>query len=194
MGTTASTYDSSKSRYSIWFVPAEESVFGELQNTIDSISSRYSTPSFEPHITLMAGISGIEDSVLENTHYIASRIDRCMVAFGSVGRSKEYFRSLFVRIQKNAEIERAADLAKEVFEKYYTREYTPHLSFVYADMHDSQKDRIIEECGLVPLVRRLSTFTIGSLSLYYTYGKVDEWQKIREFRLTYHVKEARSML
>lgn len=194
MGTTAGASDSSKSRYSIWLMPAKESVFGELQDTINSISSKYSTPSFEPHVTLMAGISGTEDSVLESTHYLASRIYRCMVAFGSVGRSREYFRSLFVRVQKNTEIEMAAELAKEVFEKYYTREYTPHMSFLYADMQDSQKDRIIEEFGLVPLVRRLGAFTAGSLSLHYTYGRIDEWQKIREFRLTDHVKEAKSML
>ena len=194
MGTTAGASDSSKSRYSIWLIPAEERVYGELQNTINSISRQYSTPKFEPHVTLMAGISGTEESVLESTQYLASRIDRCMVALGSVSRSREYFRSLFVRIQKNMEIERAAELAKEVFEKYYTREYTPHMSFLYADMQDGQKDRIIEEFGLVPLVRRLGAFTAGSLSLYYTYGRVDEWQRIREFRLADHVKEAKSIL
>ena len=97
-------------------------------------------------------------------------------------------------MQKNKEIESAADLAKEVFERYYTREYTPHLSFVYADIPDSQKDRIIEEYGLVQLVRKISAFTIGKLSLYYTYGRVDEWQKIREFELMNPVKEARSIL
>jgi hypothetical protein len=194
MGTNANISDSSKSRYSIWLMPAEENVFGELQNTINSISNRYSTPSFEPHVTLMAGISGIEDNVIDSTHYLASRIDRCMVELGSIGRSREYFRSLFVRVQKNKEIESAADLAKEVFERYYTREYTPHLSFVYADIPDSQKDRIIEEYGLVQLVRKISAFTIGKLSLYYTYGRVDEWQKIREFELMNPVKEARSIL
>ncbi len=184
----------SRSKYSLWLMPSEEKVFGELQDTINSISRQYSTPKFEPHVTLMAGISGTEESVLESTQYLASRIDRCMVALGSVGRSREYFRSLFVRIQKNTEIERAAELAKEVFEKYYTREYTPHMSFLYADMQDSQKDRIIDEFGLVPLVRRLGAFTAGSLSLYYTYGRVDEWQRIREFRLADHVKEAKSIL
>lgn len=194
MGTTAGTSDSSKSRYSLWLMPAEENVFGELQSTINSISSRYSTPSFEPHVTLMAGISGTENNVIESTLYLAGRIDRCMVALGSIGRSREYFRSLFVRVQKNEEIERAADLAKEVFERYYTREYTPHLSFMYADMEDNQKDKIIEEYGLVPLVRRLSTFTVGRLSLYYTYGRVNEWQKVREFSLMNPVKEARSIL
>ena len=194
MGTTAGTSDSSKSRYSIWLMPAEENVFGELQSTINSISSRYSTPSFEPHVTLIAGISGIEDTVIESTHYLASRIDRSMVELGSIGRSREYFRSLFVRVQKNMEIEMAADLAKEVFERYYTREYTPHLSFMYADMQDSQKDKIIEEYGLVQLVRRLGAFTIGKLSLYYTYGRVDDWHRVREFRLVNPVKEARSIL
>ncbi len=194
MGTVTVTPDSSKSRYSIWLMPAEESVFDELQHTINEISNRYSTPSFEPHITLMAGISGIEDSVIENAHYLASRIDRCTVALGSIGRSREYFRSLFIRVQKSMEMERAADLAKEVFERYYTREYTPHLSFMYADMQDGQKDKIIEEYGLVPLVRRLRAFTIGKLGLYYTYGRADGWQKVREFRLMNPVKEARSVL
>lgn len=191
MGVTASASGISKSRYSVWLMPAEGEVFDELQNTINSISKSYSTPSFEPHVTLMAGMPGTEDSVLDGTRSLASRIDGFMVELGGVGRSREYFMSLFVRVQKNKGIERATDLAKEVFGGYYTREHAPHMSFVYADMPDSQKNKIIEEYGLVPLVRRLSAFTIGKLSLYHTYGRVDEWQKVREFELMDPVKEAK---
>ena len=50
--------------YSVWLMP-EESAFKDLQKTIFDLADKYKTTSFDPHITIIGGVSGSEEGFLK---------------------------------------------------------------------------------------------------------------------------------
>lgn len=172
-----------KRGYSIWLVPKDDAVFVRLYNVIKAIGKQYSTPMFEPHITLIGSLLGSEQEVMEKTASLAGRIKPYTATFGNVDQFDEYFKALIVRMQKTPEVMESNRMAREVFVKQGSTGYMPHLSLMYADLPKETKDKIIKDYELEAVVKKLKPFTIGELSLHYTTGKAGEWHKVRDFKL-----------
>lgn len=171
------------SAYSLWLTPSKGAALEELQNTINDISKRYSTPAFPPHVTLIGRISGPELMMMDRTATIASRIRQLRVAFGTIDKTDEYFRSLFIRIRKTEEIDGAASVARKVFGEEHRAEYMPHMSLMYADMPVEKKESIAVEYGLQGLAERIGSVAIDRISVYRTSADVGKWKWIRDFEL-----------
>ena len=69
--------------------------------------------------------------------------------------------------------------ARQMFVDYNKREYIPHMSLVYGDFIEEKKQQIISELGNVK-----AEFIADKIYVYDTSGKPDEWEKIKEYKLT----------
>lgn len=62
--------------YSVWMTPSDDKdTFQKLKNTISHFSSTYDTPTFEPHVTLIGGISGLtQDQAIDTCKNLSNSI------------------------------------------------------------------------------------------------------------------------
>ncbi|GAK60296.1 2 3 cyclic phosphodiesterase [Candidatus Vecturithrix granuli] len=132
--------------YSIWILPPEP-VFDRLAQIITQISKQYSTPSFEPHVTLLGNLSLLEQEVSSKTQQLANFLKPFTLHLTTAGLLNEYFRSLFINIEKTEELMEAHQKARTLFRSGREPEFFPHLSLMYGNFSREIKEKIIAEIG-----------------------------------------------
>ena len=70
--------------YTLWLEP-EGAVQNDLQNRIASFARRGGTPTFLPHVTLLGGIRGDEETLIERTRKLAKDASSIPVRTTTVG-------------------------------------------------------------------------------------------------------------
>jgi len=164
--------------YSIWFMPSGE-VYNRLADLISKLSNEYSTPKFEPHITLIGEVIGLEDEIIEKTSQLADLIKPYSIKLTAVDYLEDYFKCLFVRAEKTDELMKANSKARDIFNRQEDPEYTPHLSLMYGAFPAEVKREIIEKIG-----KELNLdFEVGSIHLFKTEGGAKDWHRLKGFIL-----------
>jgi 2'-5' RNA ligase len=164
--------------YALWLMP-EGDLFRRLAGTILELSRKHSTPAFEPHVTLLGGITGPEREVISKSAELVPRIRPFMVRLTHVDYLDEYFRCFFVRVAATGPAVKAHQVAKEVFGLRESAGYMPHLSLIYGHLASGMKERMVAELG-----RRFDLeFKVRSLHLFLTRGEPGAWRRVREFGL-----------
>lgn len=59
------------SRYSLWLIPKGEG-YKAFSEIINQLSTKYSLPKFEPHITLLGGFGMDEEEAISKTNKLAA--------------------------------------------------------------------------------------------------------------------------
>jgi hypothetical protein len=90
-------------KYALWVMPEGE-VFSLLEQTIRDFGERYSTPIFEPHVTLIGGISGSEEEVIAETFKLSKNLRPFTVTLGKIDSLDEYHRCLFLSVEETEAI------------------------------------------------------------------------------------------
>ncbi len=189
MGERLGTSNNALFEYSVWLIPSRNSAYAELRNAINKISYKYSTPSFEPHVTLIGRLLVPEALAIEKISAISNMVGQIKVEFDQIDRTDKYFKSLFVRVKKSDALSIAANITREAFQEKHMSEYMPHLSLMYANMPSEMKDRIIHDCKLQALVDSIDYVAMDKVSLWHTPDDVRRWKMIREFELEKPVEE-----
>lgn len=168
----------SRKNYSLWLMPAG-SAFRRLAGVIHDLSRKYSTPPFEPHVTLLGRIALPEREVLVKSAILVRRLRPLAIRLTVLDDRAEYFRCLFVNAAKTAPLIEAHRMARETFHQKQRSAYLPHLSLVYGNLTPRLKKEIITSLG-----RRFELeFDVRSLYVYSTTGAPRVWRRIRFFRL-----------
>ena len=166
------------SSYSLWLMPIGE-VRQRLAGTILELSRQYTTPAFEPHVTLAEGMVGPAREVAAKARDLARRIPPFKVRLAAVEGLDEYFRCLFVRVAKTHPIMRANKAAREVFRLERQPAFMPHLSLLYGNLPANVKQRTIASLG-----RQLELeFKARSLHLYLIKGAPQAWRAVASLGL-----------
>lgn len=158
--------------YSIWLVPGDEN-YKLLFDLIVSLSKKYPSPGFEPHITLIGGIDLPEGKAVVKTYKIASQLKQFSITLDQIGYQNFYFRSLYLQGKVSSQ---------KVFGVKDTSPYFPHLSLLYGNISEFEKLKIIS--GLAKKIRLPLKIKIKELCLYKTQGKVQDWYSVARFRLS----------
>lgn len=81
--------------YSLWLIP-KEPMKSFLQGIIDRYSSEHSTVSFEPHVTLLAGVEpkGGVDEIISKTEKLASDLKALPARVERAACKDLYFQSV----------------------------------------------------------------------------------------------------
>lgn len=169
--------------YSLWLMPMGDTSL-KLAHIISQLSKNYSAPSFEPHVTLLNKIIGSEEEIIKKTAQAASILAPYEILLTRVGYLDEYFKCLFINVEKTTEVMNANAKAREVFHEYIidrhtTAEYMPHLSLLYGNFSSQIKEEIIKKIGKEWNL----TFETASIHLFSTEGDVKDWHKLKEFPL-----------
>ena len=170
----------STATYSLWLMPIRD-LYNKFATIVDTLSIKYASPKFEPHVTLLGSITTTEKEILEKTQKLARSIDSYTVNLTTVEYEDYYFRSLFVKAKKTPEVIDANRKAKEIFGMQTNQEYMPHLSLLYGDFSSTIKKEIIKKIG----TDFISIFEVKSIHLFEAHENLDIslWRRIKEFPL-----------
>ncbi len=167
--------------YSLWLMPE-----GALQDTlaalIQQVAQQYATPAFPAHTTLLGNVRGSEQQIRAKTQQLGTSFSPFPITLTEVDTTPEYYRALFIRVALSNELARLYEQARNIFQFSPPTEYRPHLSLLYSDLSQAQKDHII--ASIQPQLQDLPhTFTANTLHLYTTEGPIATWQPIHSFPL-----------
>lgn len=163
----------SSDKYSLWLRPFGDVAFS-IQQRINKLSEQYNAPSFEPHVTLLSGMRYGETELIQLTDTLAGALKPFDILLTKAGYRDKFYQSLFVHIKKSEELMNAYQTAVQLFGCEEQEEFIPHLSLMYGDFSQEEKERILSIMGREFHIR----FEVHSLLLVKTEGKPEEWQKI----------------
>jgi 2'-5' RNA ligase len=169
-----------KQKYAFWLVPSGEA-YNLLKETIRHYSEMYSTPLFEPHITLISSLHGSVSGLRQKALQLVRTIGRLELRLEKPAHSTSYFRCVFLYVVPEPAIVRAHAAATGLFPVSPHTEYNPHLSLVYGNLPAVDRERIVAEigdtlCGQVT-VKQMSLYQASSDST------PDTWEQICFCRL-----------
>jgi len=166
-------------KYALWLVPGG-GTYERLATLINRLAKSHKTPVFEPHITLLGGItSDDEDELLRLTHLLASRVEPFEASLSEVRYMDEYFRCLFLKAEPTDGLIRANIEARLVMGELVTpREFYPHLSLLYGEFFPVVKEAIIKDMGGSMEVAYLAE----KVKLVRVTGGPADWKALGEFR------------
>jgi 2'-5' RNA ligase len=157
----------------LWLMPAGE-IAGYLDSWIARLADRFRTERFPPHVTLLAGLSGEEDALVDATRRAAASIPPVPVHIDTIEGRDEHYRCLYVRVAEPAKVAAAHARAAEAFSRAADPDFFPHVSLVYGTLPPEKKRDVAHEAGSDLDLR----FEARTLHLWSAPGGVDTWREI----------------
>lgn len=164
--------------YALWFLP-EERVYSKLASQILALSREYSTPAFEPHVTLISGIKGPERDALLRSSRLARLLHPLEMRLTTLGIFDDYFRSLFIRVAPVEAVTQANQSAREIFGLQHQPPYMPHMSLFYSDFPEEAKREIAESLDS----RFDLSFRVSEVHLYSVEGCPEDWYPVETYNI-----------
>jgi 2'-5' RNA ligase len=162
----------------LWLMPDKETYL-KIGQLIAELSSVHNTPSFEPHVTLISGITDDLETALKKTKKLAKENSPLNASLIGVEYLEYFYRCLFFKTDDSDEIYRLRDEAESLFEHSTVNPFIPHISFLYGSLPVFKKEAIIAELG----ERILGGFSLQSLRLVRTELGPENWELLGEFEL-----------
>lgn len=160
--------------YSLWLMPSGEN-YNIFENLIKKLANEYNGPVFQPHVTLLGEIILPETDAIRKTEQLVDGQKPFSITLKQIDYEDFYFRTLFVKAVITKPLQTLYNKAKEIFAMDVPL-YMPHLSLLYGNYPREVKKKIIQEIGR----DQTALFKISSVHLFKG-GKVEQWQKIKEF-------------
>ncbi|MCL5675736.1 MAG: 2'-5' RNA ligase family protein [Patescibacteria group bacterium] len=130
-------------KHVIWITPPPP-LYEELKKIIDSLSAKYHTPVFSPHMTVVSEINADLETIKNIAGNIAAQTNPLKLSLGPVSFSTTYFQSVFVRVnstaalmQLNLDLKKAFNLENSVF--------MPHISLLYGLDDMKIREKIVSQ-------------------------------------------------
>jgi 2'-5' RNA ligase len=164
------------SSYSIWLMP-EGAINEKLSEIILGIGQKHNSPKFSPHVTLVGGFDGEENKLILKAEKLAKLLKPFKVKLTRVTYLDEFFRSLFILVEKTPEFLESVSKAREIFDFHKTN--IPHLSLIYGNFSEETKLKIIKDIGNEFNIE----FDVKYIHLVINNEKEKVWTKIKSFEL-----------
>jgi len=134
--------DMKGAKYSLWLMSSEH-VYSRLLDLILELGKDFGWSLFDPHVTLIVGLSGPEEEVLCKTLRLVKLLRSFTVELESVDYLDEFSRCLFTRVKQTQDMISAHSRAQEVFGRSRDVLWARHLSLLYGDFPSTTKDKIM---------------------------------------------------
>ncbi|MCF7823747.1 MAG: hypothetical protein K9N35_06195 [Candidatus Marinimicrobia bacterium] len=164
--------------YSIWLMP-EPNDGAELGKTIAALSKKLEGPVFPAHLTIQGQISEGLSSILPKFRSLSEEISPLELTTEMIGTQEAYYRALFYKIEKSAELEDLNKRARTSFRRASDPEFFPHVSLLYGSILESEKQKLLPQ--LETTLPQTICFT--HLVLMKTQGPVDKWELVEDVEL-----------
>lgn len=163
---------------SLWLAP-EGALRERLGLLIDALARRLGSPVFEPHVTLLGGLTLEESQVRVRCRSLARRIRPLPLRLGVIEGTEDYFRALYVRVLETDDLLAAQAVAREAFGRRLEPPFLPHLSLLYGHLSPARSEALASELkGEVP-----SGFLADRLEVVRTEGPPGDWRRLESLEL-----------
>ncbi|OAY78029.1 Cyclic phosphodiesterase [Ananas comosus] len=166
--------------YSVWALPPED-VRGRLKRLMATLRSEFGGPAFDPHITVVGATRLHPAAAVEMLRSAAAALSPYPARVASVASGGFFYQCVYLLIDPSPEVVEASAHCCRHFGYQSSTPYMPHLSLLYGDLTDEEKERArrrVEE--LDKEIRGLS-FQISELALYKTDTEdksLESWEKV----------------
>lgn len=162
----------------LWLMPDKETYL-KIGQLIAELSTVHNTPRFEPHVTLISGITDDIETALLKTQKLASKNRPLKASLTGVEYLEYFYRCLFFSTDDSDEIYRLREEAESIFEHSTVNPFIPHISFLYGSLPVFKKEAIVAELG----DRFLGGFSLQKMRLVRTELGPENWEVLGEFEL-----------
>ena len=163
--------------YLIWIMPGGV-VKRKFSRIINSLSKKYNSPRFVPHVTLLGSFEGIETELIIKAEKYSKLIKPFEVNLTKVACLNEFFRSLFILVKKNKNVIKNHEIGRKLF-GMPSKKYLPHLSLIYGNFDKKTKKVMIKAIG----EKFNSKFKVNSIYLVRKDEVDTTWTIIKKLKL-----------
>lgn len=167
-------------KFALWLRPFGDAAY-ELSQRINRLSQKYDTPSFEPHITLVSNLQRPQHELIQLTEVLGGATSPFSVELAELGYTDNYYQSLYYKVKQTTTFVSVHKTAGKFFGYNRNDRYFPHLSLMYGNIRESDKQQLIQEIGPI----EHSKFWVHSVLLIKTEGAVGDWEKIHTANFTH---------
>src|SRR3990167_6942781 len=165
----------SLNEYTLW-LESESEKYTRLKNIIVDFSTEAQSPLFEPHVTLLGGISiaMTVEKIIEKMKTLTEKKRTITLSLTATHSSDSYYQSIFLECKKTKVLASLNHKAQKLFSQ--TGEYNPHLSLLYSNISQTKKNLLLKKIShkiVLPL-----NFVVDKISLWKALGLAERWQKI----------------
>lgn len=163
----------------LWLVPDGPEAQA-ISAFVGELSARFGTPTFPPHVTLLAGLSAAPDAAVASGRDLAAQLADLPVRFEGLEHSAEYFRALVARVAPDLPILDARRRAQMAFPSEPVGPFLPHLSLLYGSLPvETRRHLAAEVRDSAP-----ASIVLRSLDVVATEGTPAEWRRLARHPLS----------
>ena len=159
-------------------------IWGQFDaNTTDLINSLYreinnklNGPNFDIHLTVSGPFSYDEEKQKETFKVISSKFNEIDLQLKGIGKTDEFFRSLFIDVAKNENLNNLKDCFESKF-NINSPKYCPHISLFYGTEDDTTKNEIIRKLK-VP-----KSAIMDKISIVKVDEEIKSWEVLKSYSL-----------
>ena len=160
-----------------FMVDATGKVFIGLAQLIKELAQEFSAPFFEPHLTLLGGITGDTAKIVGQCEKLCDFQRPFEIRLAEPGHLDDYYRSLFLHVARSPALLHANRQARKVLECSENGNYFHHVSLLYGNYPLKLKRSIV--AGRVAGMN--GTFSADRFFLIDLAGGPQDWTRIASF-------------
>src|SRR5262245_9425029 len=125
-------------KFSIWLSP-QATDKADLAGLITSLSERYGTSNFEPHLTLYSGVCHEREILQRAVTEELKGVAPIALRIAGVHASEEFFKTLFIEFEESPRLSELNKKIKSALPQDSGYILKPHLSLLYKDLDLARK-------------------------------------------------------
>ncbi|OVA01476.1 hypothetical protein BVC80_505g12 [Macleaya cordata] len=171
--------------YSVWAIPPED-VKERLKKVMEGLRSEFGGPEFDPHVTVVGAIRLTEADALQKFKSACEGLKPYTARISSVSTGSFFYQCVYLLLHPTPEVMEASLHCTNHFGYYSSIPYMPHLSLLYADLTEEEKQRAKEKAEALDENFSSLSFTISRLALHKTDTEdktLKSWEKVSEYDL-----------
>ena len=170
----------------MWAIPPED-VCDRITGLMTSLRSEFGGPQFHPHITVVGAIELTPDDALNKLRSACEGVKAFQVTVDRVASGTFFYQCVYLLLHPTSQIVETNAHCCNHFGYKNSTPYMPHLSLLYGDLSDEEKQKAQERVNILDKDLNGLSFQISRLALYKTDTEdktLKSWEKITECNLT----------
>ena len=131
--------DLKEGSYTLWLLPGEADE-AWTRGLIDGLAAELNTESFDPHVTILGGLSGLGSGREAEVSEIARAHRAFEVPIAKIAFLPEFFRAFYLRLGEHPSLESLNRQAEGLGSIYPNTDYMPHVSLIYGELEPDAKE------------------------------------------------------
>ncbi|KAF3777281.1 Cyclic phosphodiesterase [Nymphaea thermarum] len=171
--------------YSVWAIPPE-TVRPRLKALMENLKNEFGGPEFGPHITMVGAIRLNRKDAIAKLVASSEGLKPIKCRISSVSKGTFFYQCIYLLVHPDDEVMEASRHCTEHFGYVSSSPYMPHLSLLYGDISEEEKDKAIEKAKALDNVIDQLEFEVSTLALYRTDTEdktLESWELVADCKL-----------